>query len=281
MDKVCLNPRSSFSILCAEDIFDGNVAKAYFDNLDLSNGLSLYDEITAIYPLYPEIVLNRKYAVRTFAESLSDSLSDGCQVIVLGAGWSPVGLELLTRSRNVQKLMEVDRSCMEHKKSLYEYICPEIAHRISFIRKDVSTLDLYDEFLVEGYNKNLPLIVILEGISYNIPQESLERIIRFFSPVSSYRDPDVDVYFLLEYMVSDKKLPTESVLKRREIHHLINNSYDPTTYMYEDVESLFTVYGGEIFEHLTMKDIEEERTGSSHLFPDAADNWIECIMGKL
>ncbi|NLI62166.1 MAG: class I SAM-dependent methyltransferase [Methanosarcinaceae archaeon] len=281
MNKVHLNPRNSFTILCAEDLFNGNVAKSYFEELDLSAGLDLYDEIMSLYPLYPEIIVNRKYAVRTFAESLSDSLSDGCQVIVLGAGWSPVGLELLTRSGNVLKLMEVDRSCMDEKRELYEYICPDVKNRISFIQKDVSNLDLYDEFFIEGYNKRLPSIVILEGISYNISQEALERIIRFFSSVSSYRDPDVDMYFLLEYMVDDDLLSNESVLKRRNIHRLINNNNDPTTYTYEDIESMFTVYGGDIFEHLTMQDIEKERFDEDDCVFENDDNWIECIMGKL
>jgi hypothetical protein len=87
----------------------------YLKKLDLSAGKQLLDCYNRICPWYSEVIVNRKHFIKNTVEELIKTDAKRTTIINLGAGFSPLALELSPLLCDRVRFIEIDRNNMSHK----------------------------------------------------------------------------------------------------------------------------------------------------------------------
>jgi len=272
MDKLKLEPTAALVMAWALPLYEKGPVGEFVRQLDLSSGADLFCRCQAACDWYGEVILNRKHFIRhQIAEHLR--ALDWSQVVLLAAGKSPLGLELLQRSSQISRVFEVDLAGMAEKETLYKRTAPEVADRLRCITADIASESLQEELCLAGFRRDIATIVVLEGISYYISEEALKRII------SSVRSSGKSI-FILEYL-----LPCDFVEpSRRNIARTIFSLIEESTgqkeircYSDEDLELIFSEAGGRVAAYHSMQEMERQRTGRNEYFDKPGLGWIKCL----
>ena len=115
------------------------------------------------------------------------------QILICGAGMCPLSLRLIEEyPNNISHIFEIDQEKMIIKNTLYEKILKTKDFPISFIQANIDKDDFYSKIIKNPhYNKNIPLIILIEGLSYYIYKETLLNIVSF---------PNPKTLFIIEYL---------------------------------------------------------------------------------
>ncbi|OPY36240.1 MAG: Leucine carboxyl methyltransferase [Methanoregula sp. PtaU1.Bin051] len=239
------------------------------------------EECDRVCPWYGEVTLNRKWFIRHFVSGIVSSLNEPCQIIIPAAGKSPLALELLDAfTDRIERVIETDITGMAEKHQIYARTAPEHAGRIRCV-----TADLFDRTgtfraIVSGggYDPGSPSVIILEGISYYIPQKVLSGAASLFASAPKRNT-----------IVVESLLPCRLV--NREKRHIPKGIWDiiirmcclekTMTYSPEEMEQTLRSAGCDRIRHYPMHDIERSRTGTNRYFPTPADGWIQVTTGRL
>ncbi|VVB67479.1 Leucine carboxyl methyltransferase [uncultured archaeon] len=180
--------------------------------------------------------MNRKHFIR---HKILERLKVGgpFQVVLLAAGMSPLGLELLLQcSSRISGVFEVDLAGMAEKEALYQRAAPEVADKLRCITADIASESLPEELCRAGFRRDIAAIVVLEGISYYISEEALKRII------SSFRSFGRSI-FILEYLLPCDFVEPSRRMIPRSIFSLIKESTgqkEIRCYSDEDLGQIFS-----------------------------------------
>jgi O-methyltransferase involved in polyketide biosynthesis len=205
MSKIKLSPTAALVMHWMKDCYSCGKVKNYIDNLDLTPGDALHKQCHEICDWYSEVIVNRKFLARKLIEEKLLNAEIPYQVIILAAGKTPLSLELYESSRNnIERIFEVDIAGLDEKKEILTSIEPDINSKVSFIESDLNKLNNIEDY---GVRRDLPSIVLLEGVSYYLPKETLETVINLF------KSPHGHNTFIAEYMVPLEKV----ILSRREM----------------------------------------------------------------
>jgi len=247
-------------------------ARRYLDLLDLSAGLPLHERCSGIWPHYGEVIKNRKHCIIELMEECAAADGDLRQVVVLGAGLAPLGVEWKARHTSAL-VFDLDGTNMGLKQRLVSSLGEKTLGGISFMRVDLRSPRLVGERLVEhGWDRQDPTLLVLEGISYYLPHDVARQLVLLF------RHPEHRTRAIVEYLKPEEAISTE----RRGIpgrvfgeicdtcgHHRITRFGSADLASWPGVELLAT---------RTMSDIERGRTGRNEHFPSDESGWIELSM---
>ena len=162
--------------------------RRYVDRLDLSLGVPLLDRYNEICPWYSEVIINRKHFIKDTVITLLKKNDEKTTIINLGAGFSPLGLEILPWLSDDVRLIELDLRNMEAKQQLYSELAPDRVHLISCIETDLSNTDSLIKIVRENSNEQgrTHLIVVMEGLSYYIDRQVMQQVLTSFRDISHH-----------------------------------------------------------------------------------------------
>jgi len=268
-----LSSTSALVLLWARQAcYQSERARQYLNQLDLDAGRSLYEQCSDVCPYYDEVIKNRKFAVLHLIDTCVAESAEHPQLVIAGAGFDALGIEVKQRYPHV-KVFELDRDNMEIKSRLATTLGDDSASGIAFIESNLLNVsDVYRRLCVHGWNSAGPTLLVLEGISYYLPTESIQELVQAIAPR----------WMIFEFLKHDEDIAADRVEIPRKVFGLISQRCgSPHIRQYSpcQLESLFdhlpvlATYG--------MKRLEEMRTGTNRFFPTEASGWIEvCLLAR-
>ena len=190
-------------------------AGEFYNRLDLTPGQSLYRKLSHLSHI-DQVIQGRKYGIHGFLENFLKDKGPSAQVIVFGCGWDPV-LVKMSEKFPENSFIGVDRS-IDGQEELVQDIAPQ--SHISYMEWDimVRSKDLLKGLKKKGWNPDQPLCVVLEGIIYYIPPDSLWEIVSSLKNSSS-----LEFSLVGDYLVDlkDKRLTSKALKMGSDIFETI------------------------------------------------------------
>lgn len=270
-----LEPTAALVMRWAMPLYRAGIARRFVESLDLAAGRDLYGRCSAVCDWYGEVILNRKHCIGSLIRRQLAAMGEDARIAILAAGRSPLGLELAADgSLPAVSIVEVDIAGMEEKAALYRAIDPVSSRRIRCLTGDITAPGLRE---LLGHEP-APSIILLEGISYYLPDQNLAEIL------SAFRSADLSNRFILEYLLPCDAVRPERRSIPREIFRIIRESAGLAAirvYAPDEVDRIVEASGGVVDVHYRMNCMELLRTGENRYFPGEADGWIACCTGRI
>ncbi len=262
------------TLLAGDEIHTSSIVKKFLDMLDLEPGRPFVEECLRFWPHYDHLVKNRKSCILNLA---CNAIANGqiCQVIVPGAGFDTLSIEIHTRHTNC-KIFEIDVANMDTKTEMLQHINPSISDSIRCITCDLSDPKAVRTNLIEhGWDPARPSLMILEGISYYLSAETLWKTIDMLQSKSQTSR------VIMEYLIPYDMIPDTMRPIARYPFDRIENDADLdyiTKYNISDITTRAKRIGGRILYHYNMERMQKDRMPGSTLFCPPNTGWIEVCM---
>lgn len=268
-----LSSTSALVLLWAgQDFCESSRAKQYMSQLDLDEGAVLYQQCENVWPHYAEVIKNRKHGILSLIEKCcSEKNVGGYQLIIVGAGLDPLGIEVTQRYPDVS-VYELDKENMSLKSGLLTDPGDTCGAIIHFVEIDLlDSASLMPRLIDCGWDAAKPTGMVMEGISYYLPGESVRALAQILNPN----------WTIFEFLKHDPDIAAE----RREIPRMIFDTIADQCslphirrYVYSEVEALLSMSAVDRF---SMKRLEKMRTGMNRFFPTEDSGWIEvCLLRR-
>ena len=251
------------------------VMGAYLKRLDLSAGQPLLERYNTICPWYSEVIINRKHFIKSTVEALVGNDAKRTVIVNLGAGFSPLALELSPLLCDRVRFIEIDMRNMSRKHELYAELVPDRCGFISVIEADIADIASLEDVLKHEIEDpaRTRLIVVIEGLTYYIRRPVMEQVLASLSGLV----PDLHIVF--EHLKPCRLVSDE----RRFIPYWIFShvrdytSLDRmTTYSKEDIRVMLGP--GFSLNYSDMDVMEKRRTGTCKYFPVPDSGWLSCAV---
>lgn len=247
----------------------------YLSMLDLSHGRPLLEHYDHICPWYPEVIINRKHFIKNMVEELIGT--DGKQTVILnlGAGFSPLALELSPRLCDRVRFIEIDRSNMSEKHRLYSRLVPDRCRFITSLESDIADTGCLVRALKNEISEpsRTRHIVVMEGLTYYIERSAMEWVLGSLSGFA------MDLSIVFEHLKPCGLIREERrFIPHRIFSHVRNyTALDRmTTYSEEQIRTLLEpAFSCRYFD---MDQMEMRRTGSCRYFPAPDTGWLSCAV---
>ena len=205
------------------DSYQTPKSREFYNRLDLTPGRSLYQKLSHLSHL-DRVIQGRKYGIHSFLEKFLKNNGFSAQVIVFGCGWDPVLIKMSEKFPE-NSFIGVD-SRIDGQEELVREISPE--SHISYMEWDmVHSKDLFRGLKEKGWQPDRPLCVVLEGIIYYIPPDSLWKTVLSLKNNSS---PNFNL--VGDYLVNlkDKNLTPKALKLGHDIFETIKRDCELETY---------------------------------------------------
>lgn len=278
--KLQLEPTAALVMQWALKLYNEETTLRFINQMDLSSGDNLYRKCNSACEWYEEIILNRKSFIKYLIERELSTAKQEYQLVILAAGKSPLTIEILSKhSAKVHSILEVDIAGMEEKKNLYLELFPEFQGKLECINANIASPDILGMIvsLNIGYRHDLPVIILMEGISYYLKKQELKDIIASFKK-------DKKCIFIIEYLVPYHYVNRSRISISKDIFRIIHEDCgldSINSYTKEELRSFFRENGGDLLASYSMADMEMARTGTKTYFKNISDGWIECVIGSV
>ncbi|MGV7234816.1 MAG: class I SAM-dependent methyltransferase [Nitrosomonadaceae bacterium] len=268
-----LSSTSSLVLLWAgQECYKSKKAKAFLDQLELEEGKSLYEQCEKVCPYYDEVIKNRKFGIFNLIKKSIFTENNMLQIVIAAAGLDALGIELIEHYPNTM-VYELDSKNMEFKSKLYGSIETKLKPNIVFIEADLlNTSSVYKSLSAHGWDVMKPTLLIIEGISYYLPTESIQNLFQTIKPNRT----------IFEFLKEDKEIVADKLKIAKKVFDLISGQCelsDITQYKYSKIEKLSN--NMTIVDRHSMKRLEKMRTGSNRFFLTENSGWIEvCLLAN-
>ncbi|HNX90394.1 MAG TPA: class I SAM-dependent methyltransferase [Candidatus Omnitrophota bacterium] len=278
-EKLYLSPTAALVMKWASGLYCDGIAAEFLKTLDLSSADSLINMCNKICPWYGEVIMNRKVFIKKIVTERITAYPDS-QIVYLAAGLSPLVMEVLAENPTVvSRVFEIDIHSMDKKKNIYERLIPDLSKKINCYHADIASgifVNLLDKD--SDFSKDQPTIVIMEGISYYLSRQEMEKIL------SDFVSTDRKNFIIIEYLLPDESVSPEKRYIAQQVFRLIkefSGLRDIVKYTGGDLKNLFIARNGGLTGHYSMKEMEYARRGENKFFNSANSWWIECVTGIL
>ncbi|MFA6362053.1 class I SAM-dependent methyltransferase [Methanoregula sp.] len=263
-------------MLWAQEYYETKpVIGTYLSRLDLSRGRPLVERYNSICPWYPEVIINRKHFIKNTVEELMRNDAKRTIIVNLGAGFSPLALELSPLLCDRVRFIEIDMSNMSHKHELYSELVPDRCGFISCIEADISDTAFLTETLRKemGDPARTRLIVVMEGLTYYIGKPAMERVLECLSHLA----PDLAIIFEhlkpCRLVSEDRRFIPYGIFSHVRDYTSLDRM---TTYSEDEIRAMLGP--GFSCNYCDMDTMETERTGSRRYFPAPDSGWLSCAV---
>lgn len=274
--KYRLEPTAAMVMLWARELYRKGLPKRYLATLDLGAAEKVLEQCHKVCPWYGEIILDRKYLIKHLAQDRLRSAKKPQRVIILGAGKSPLSLELLAnRAFAPDQIIEVDTRGLSVKKRIFKKIAPAISEKIDFVSADITSPKAGRVYKAAAES---PSIIILEGLSYYISVRKFKKMLRIF------RSKDLGNLLIVEYLLpftcvaEEKRFIPRAILSTAR---RIGGLRALTHYTGDKIRKIIAAAGGKPERRFTVKDMERLRTGKNRYFKRHNEGWIECFTARI
>jgi O-methyltransferase involved in polyketide biosynthesis len=258
-------------MLWADQYYQQNpLIREYLQRLDLEAGRDLFDRYNRVCPWYSEVIINRKHFISNTVRELVQSARGNVTIVNLGAGFSPLALELADLLAPGLNVIEIDESCMDRKKEIYPDLIPDRCGYITSIEADIT--DCYALESLLSQEKEGHLIVVMEGLTYYISREGMAGVLSALSGIPGEQS-----------IVFEHLKPCRLV---REGRRFIPEKIFSHVRDYTALDRMTTYTEGEIQGLLPSDftccyyDMDERRTGACTWFPTPDSGWLSCAVAR-
>jgi O-methyltransferase involved in polyketide biosynthesis len=263
-------------MLWAEEYYRTNpLIRSYLDMLDLSAGHMMHRHYNRICPWYSEVIINRKHFIRNQVESLLASGPGRTTVINLGAGYSPLALEISGHLSERCRFLEIDRNAMTRKHRIYARIIPSRIGYVSCTAADIGDTESFANALERetALARSDRVIVVMEGLTYYIGRQEMARAIGALSdltPVAAIIFEHLKPCRLID---RDRRYIPYSIFSHVRDYVGMDRM---TTYSRDDIVAMC----GNRFAvgYADMDTMERLRTGTPRYFPGPGSGWLSCAV---
>ena len=253
------------------EIHTSSAAKKFLGILNLDPGKYLFAKCNQFWPHYSEVMKNRKSCILDLTNNaiIKNKIE---QIIIFGAGFDTLSLEISSRFRNC-RIFEIDIANMNTKNNMISSIDSALTDYIKCITMDVSKINrIIPNLTKHGWSKDVPSLIIFEGISYYLSTDLLWMIIGKFKTITHSNK------IILEYLLPNKKILNKRVPIAEYPFNLIISEADLiniTKYDIDDIVIRMKKLDGILCEHYDMKKMEKDRTSKNIIFKTSRSGWIE------
>ena len=281
MNKIKLDPKSALFLEWGSKFYKSEDLCKYLNHMDLSAAEEIKGEFNSICNFFDEAFINKEFLVENFIQKKLYETEQEHLIIVLAAGKSPLSLDLVQKySEKINKVIEIDVSGMDEKKEIYYVHYPEFSDKIKCITADFTSTPILEFMnnLLNEYYKDLPCIILLEGVSFYLSKEDLEKII------SSFKSKNQNNTFILEYLLPEEEISPE----RKEIPlKFLEKSNGNFSAKKADLISknalsqMMHKLDAKFVKKENLANAEKQRTGENKYFPKPEDGWLECSVWQI
>jgi hypothetical protein len=238
----------------------------YLSKLDLTGGARLYEKCNAIWPDYDQVIKNRKFGVYHLVKKFCDQINKG-QIVIAASGFDALGIQIASEYRNF-KIFEIDRENMEVKADLAKNPSNNL-NNISFINADLAKPDLViKELKSQGWDQEIPTLLVLEGISYYLSPENIRNLISFIKPKR----------VVFEFLKLDDEIEDKSLEIAKKVFGLIIDLCNLTRIFKYNISRIEELTDMKVTEIYDMKRLEMMRINSNQFFLKNNSGWIEIVV---
>jgi O-methyltransferase involved in polyketide biosynthesis len=259
-------------MLWAQEYFRENpLVRDYLNNLDLTAGTELLDCYNRICPWYSEVIINRKHFIQSTVRELAVQTPGSTTIVNLGAGFSPLVLELADLLSPRCRFIEIDESGMELKHALYTRIVPDRCKYITSVRGDITDISsLVDD--LEGV-ETTHLVIIMEGFSYYIGRQAMELVLSSLSGLTAEQSIIFEHLKPCNLISDDRRFIPYEIFSHVRDYTTLDRM---TTYSDEEIRAM--IPAGFSCSYYNMDEMERRRTGSNTYFPTPDSGWLSCAV---
>ena len=297
-----LSPTSALVLLWAEkDSYHGQIAKRFFDTLDLSSGRPLLHEMNEIWSHYDQVIKNRKFGVWDYVNGFIEK-NTPLQVVCLGGGLDPISIQV-AETFSTANVFDVDLHNMDLKSEIALSI--GAPSNLQFVTADVADGELLCRSLASaGWKKEKKSLVIAEGLSYYIQKSNLLKSLKLTlnqgsaqssaqgntqssaqgNTQSSAQGNTQSSALIMEYLTPIEKVHLNQRYIPNRVFKKIREKYQLpqiVTYSHSDIEFLKSQLKAISFSSTNMHDLEYKRIGSNIFFPEKDSGWIGISLIQL
>ena len=270
-----ISDSSALVLLWARDAYTTPPARRYMELLDMSSGEDLYQRCSVIFKDYDKVIEFRKWTVKKLVErAVSDN--DRVQVIILGSGLAPLGLELQATYRDTGKslkIFEVDIENLPFKQELTAKVDLDANEQIAYITMDVTSPNLFTELERRGWHPNEgATLVIMEGLSYYLDKDSLKQIVLGLGKLSP------KAFVLMDYLLFDEEIQADFRAIPEDVFGIIAEYSSISCIRRYNLAELQGLADWESCEHYNLHRIERAVTGANRIFKRPDWGWIELVL---
>ncbi len=272
--RTAMQPSAALVMIMAAPLYTEGITGRFMNELDLSSGVELKEQCDFICPWYGEVVLDRKFLVHHLASVHIAASPCPCRVVIPAAGMSPLALQLIEEwnSDKLAEVIEFDIAGMQEKKKIYQRLVPGESHRLKCSSADINSQTDLQRILPEPPSM-LPTILILEGITYYLPPDTITHLLCHFST------PDRRNRAVIEYMQPCGDFsPGREALPKGVFRCIMDACGLEKVFPYHitDMTRIVEQAGGTIVRQYSLTDMEWMRTGENKYFPRREDGWKWC-----
>lgn len=279
--EVKLEPTAAFVMALAIQLFsETELTRKFLEKLDLSSAADLIEDSKkhGILELTQQLMCDRKFMIcRCLMDQIAVS-HESVQVVILAAGKSPLGLEVLNQNpQKITRIFEIDVSSFDQKEEVYFSLLPKSKEKISFIQKDIFADDLIKVMEKSGFQKNKKSILVMEGITHYMPVEKCEKLLSIFASRASQN------VVIFEYAPPFETLADWVRPKAIQAYKIVEERYyieGMTKYTPEWLDNTLKTFGGKLEKVFPMNEMEKLRTGRNQFFKEKNSGWVEVAVGR-
>jgi O-methyltransferase involved in polyketide biosynthesis len=259
-------------MLWAQEYYQENpLVREYLRHLDLSAGMDLLARYNRICPWYSEVIVNRKHFIRNSVRELVEQVPGKITIVNLGAGFSPLALELEGLLSPRCRFIEIDQSRPGRKHDLYTLLIPDRCEYISCIEADITDISSMRHHL-EGV-ETTHLIVVMEGLSYYIGRPEMHQVIASLSGISAEQSIIFEHLKPCNLISDDRRFIPYGIFSHVRDYTTLDRM---TTYSEEEIRAMLP--SGFTCSYYNMDEMERRRNGSNTYFPSPGSGWLSCVV---
>ncbi|WP_295121793.1 class I SAM-dependent methyltransferase [uncultured Chitinophaga sp.] len=271
--KVQVAPTAALVLLQARELFEEGITKDYLSNIDFSAVQGMSDKLNDMPGDFAQVVRYRKQFIRYLADSYLPE-SEPVQIVILGAGLDPLGLQLLDKhGGDICQVFEVDAAHLAEKEILYRKIAPDIKN-LHLVHCDITDPQhLLECLVVAGYDRDIPTIIVFEGIIHYITQE------KFYDIMRRFRTRNRTNLVLMDYALPLDDLPASTAVTYRRMLQMLESAFKVRFFLHSrlNVFGLIDRLGGDVSTIDSLQDVEFKLNGRNVKYYDAGDGFLEMI----
>ncbi len=267
-----ISSTSALVLLWADGaVHSSHIAKKFLHALDLQSGKDLLEKCNRFWPYYSMVIQSRKSCIAKLAKNavLQNKIK---QIIILGAGYDALSLEICSWSKSC-KVFEIDVANMETKNALIRSVNSSLTDQIKCITLDISKPDQITKSLDKhGWNKEMPSLIVIEGLSYYTSKSNLYDI------VDKFKTTNQSNHIILEYLLYNDFIPKKWQAISQYPFNLIAkycNLDCITRYHICEIATRLKEMGGTISQHYTSSEMAKNQTLQNSIFGSGNAGWIE------
>ncbi|MEI6293629.1 MAG: class I SAM-dependent methyltransferase [Methanomicrobiales archaeon] len=263
---------ASLVMLWADQYYQQNpLTRAYLQRLDLEAGRNLFEQYNRICPWYSEVIINRKHFISNQVRSMVNSTPGKTTIVNLGAGFSPLALELADLLSPGCNFIEIDECGMDRKQDLYPGLIPGRCDFISSIEADITDFHALEHALLQDNEGHL--IVVMEGLTYYISREGMAGVLSTLSRIPGQQSLMFEHLKPCRLIREERRFIPETIFSHVRDYTALNCM---TTYTEGEIRGLiapdFTCC------YYDMDEMEKRRAGACTYFPTPDSGWLSCAV---